>query len=334
MALNRTLSVAPMMNYSDRHFRYLIRLLSSHALLYTEMIPTDALLHGHRKPLLQHHPAEYPLAIQLGGNHPTSLATCAAIAEDAGYNEVNLNIGCPSNRVKNGHFGACLMAEPELVAECVSAMQQRINIPVTIKTRIGIDDQDSYEELLRFIDIVHSSACHTFIIHARKAWLNGLSPKQNRQIPPLRHETVYQLKKDRPQLEIIINGGITTEAIALQQYTHVDGVMIGRAAYQNPFLLAQLEHTLFSDNKSNDNQPTLPNRLDILEKFTHYMQQNLQQGANLSHMTRHTLGLFFNQPAARTYRRHISENAHKKDAGIHIIPDAIAQMAQPPHLHT
>lgn len=306
-----------MISHTDRHFRYFMRIISPHALLYTEMITTGALIHGDRQRFLAHHADEYPLAIQLGGSDPKDLATCAAIAEDAGYDEANLNVGCPSDRVQSGRFGACLMAEPELVAESIFQMSKNVNIPVTVKTRIGIDDKDSYQELVAFIDCVQKAGCNTFIIHARKAWLNGLSPKENREIPPLQYETVYQLKKDFPKLNIIINGGFTTQESIIEQYQYVDGIMIGRAAYQNPYLLAEIEQILFAS------QTPLFTRDEILEKFIIYIQQNLAQGIYLGHMSRHVLGLFLGQPGARAYRRYISEHAYKPGAGIEVIRAAI-----------
>jgi len=311
--IDRTLAIAPMMEHTDRHFRYFMRIISPHALLYTEMITTGALIHGDRQRFLEHNADEYPLAIQLGGSDPEDLAACAVIAEEAGYDEVNLNVGCPSDRVQSGRFGACLMAEPELVAESVSRMSQRVDIPVTVKTRIGIDEMDSYEELTSFIKCVKEAGCDCFIIHARKAWLNGLSPKENREVPPLQYETVHQLKKDFPEIDFIINGGFTTQDSIMEQYTHVDGVMIGRAAYQNPYLLAKIEQALFTNGNP------LPTRYEILERFMEYVQQNLDQGIYLGHMTRHILGLFLSQPGARAYRRYISENAYREGAGVEVI---------------
>lgn len=306
-----------MMDHTDRHFRYFMRIISPHTLLYTEMITTGALIHGDRQRFLEHHADEYPLAIQLGGSDPEDLATCAVIAEQAGYDEVNLNVGCPSDRVQSGRFGACLMAEPELVAEGISKMIQGVTIPVTVKTRIGIDDKDSYEELVNFIQIVKTAGCNSFIIHARKAWLSGLSPKENREIPPLHYETVYQLKNDFPEIEFIINGGFKTQDAIMEQYRHVDGVMIGRAAYQNPYLLAEVEQALFANGKP------LPTRYEILEIFMEYVQQNLDQGVYLGHMSRHILGLFLGQPGARAFRRHISEHAFKDGAGVDVIRRAM-----------
>ena len=313
LKLNRKLSIAPMMDHTDRHFRYFMRIISPHALLYTEMITTGALIHGDRQRFLEHNADEYPLAIQLGGSNPEDLAICAVIAEEAGYDEVNLNVGCPSDRVQSGKFGACLMAEPGLVSECISKMSDAVDIPITVKTRIGIDDKDSYEELTIFIDCVKQAGCNIFIIHARKAWLIGLSPKENREVPPLQYETVYQLKKDFPELEFIINGGFTTQDAIMEQYEHVDGVMIGRAAYQNPYLLTDIEQALYG------NETPQPTRYEILEKFISYVQQNLDADVYLGHMTRHILGLFLGQPGARAYRRYISENAYKDGAGVEII---------------
>ena len=306
-----------MMDHTDRHFRFFMRIISPHAMLYTEMITTGALIHGDRQRFLEHHVDEYPLAIQLGGSDPEGLAACAVIAEEAGYDEVNLNVGCPSDRVQSGKFGACLMAEPELVAEGISRMSQSVNIPVTVKTRIGIDEKDSYVELASFIKCVKEAGCNTFIIHARKAWLNGLSPKENREVPPLQYETVYQLKKEFPELDFIINGGFTTKDSIMEQYAHVDGVMIGRATYQNPYLLAGIEQSLFG------NEASQPTRYEILENFMDYVQQNLDQGVYLGHMSRHILGLFLGQPGARAYRRYISENTYREGAGVEVIRAAM-----------
>ncbi len=315
--LNRKLSIAPMMDHTDRHFRYFMRIISPHAMLYTEMITTGALIHGDRQRFLEHHADEYPLAIQLGGSEPEDLVTCAVIAEEAGYDEINLNVGCPSDRVQSGRFGACLMAEPELVAEGIYRMSQSVNIPVTVKTRIGIDEMDSYEELASFVKCVKEAGCNSFIIHARKAWLNGLSPKENREVPPLQYETVYQLKRDFSELDFIINGGFTTQDSILEQFEHVDGVMIGRAAYQNPYLLTEIDQILFGD------ETPLLTRYEILENFMGYIQRNLDRGVTLGHMTRHILGLFLGQPGARAYRRYISEYAYKDGAGVEVIRGAM-----------
>lgn len=315
--INRLLSVAPMMDWTDRHCRYFLRLISRHTLLYTEMITMAAILHGQRDYLLRYDPTEHPIALQLGGSEPAGLASCAKIAADYSYDEINLNVGCPSDRVQSGRFGACLMAEPLLVADCVAAMRTAVNLPITVKTRIGIDDRDSYEELVQFIQTVAASGCKTFIIHARKAWLHGLSPKENREIPPLRYEVVQHIKRDFPQLEIILNGGITTLEQAQQQLDQVDGVMLGRAAYHNPYVLAAADQAIFGSTC-----PT-PDRKAILEAFLPYVEQQLQAGVALSQMTRHILGLFQGQPGARAWRRYISEHVPSKNAGIEVITGAM-----------
>ena len=316
--LDRRLAIAPMMDRTDTHFRYFLRLISKNIFLYSEMVTTGAILHGDRKRFLDFYEQEHPLALQLGGSDPDELAQCAKIAEQWGYDEVNLNVGCPSDRVQSGRFGACLMAEPGLVADCIATMQNNIQIPVTIKTRIGIDDRDSYEELTSFIKQISDAGCETFIIHARKAWLNGLSPKENREIPPLEYEKVYQLKKDFPKLEIIINGGFTSMEQITEQYEHVDGVMIGRAAYQNPYLLAEVDQKLFGD------QSPVKTRHEILQEFMHYVDKNLKQNIYLSHMARHILGLFQGQAGARQFRRTISEKAYKPGAGLKVLQEAMS----------
>jgi tRNA-dihydrouridine synthase A len=277
------------------------------------MITAHAIVHGDRQRLLGYSEREHPLALQIGGSDPAELAACAQIAEDFAYDEVNLNIGCPSDRVQSGKFGACLMAEPELVADCVGTMQSKVSIPVTVKTRLGIDDRDSYEELTSFVQKVSDAGCRTFILHARKAWLNGLSPKENREVPPLEYEKVYRLKKDFPDLEIIINGGFINMTEIMTQLSHVDGVMIGRAAYQNPYLLADADRLIFGDVS----EPLARN--EILDEFKIYIKKQLALGVPLNAMTRHILGLYQGQPGARTFRRNISENAHKPGAGIEIL---------------
>lgn len=316
--LNRKVAIAPMMDWTDSHCRYFLRIISRHTLLYTEMITTGAILHGNRDYLLNYHPHEHPIALQLGGSDPQALAQCAQIAEQYGYDEVNLNIGCPSDRVQNGRFGACLMAEPELVAECVAAMRAVVQIPVTIKTRIGIDDRDSYEHLTHFINITAANGCDTFIIHARKAWLKGLSPKENREIPPLRYDVVHQVKQDFPNLKIIINGGITDLHQVAQHLEVVDGAMIGRAAYHNPYLLAQADQMFYGASDA------LIERHTIVERFIPYVEQQLHKGVPLSHMTRHILGLFQGIPGARAWRRHLSEFAPQKNVGIEIVRQALS----------
>ena len=317
--LDRRLSVAPMMRYTDRHFRYLMRSMAPNALLYTEMITTDAMIHSSNKQLLEYHVDEHPLAIQLGGSNPKHLATCAMLAENAGFDEINLNVGCPSSRVQAGKIGACLMKEPELVADCIATMQHHVKIPITVKTRIGVDNADSYQALFDFISCVSKAGCNTFIVHARKAYLNGLSPKENRHIPPLKYDFVYRLKADLPHLNFIINGGFKKIPDILAQYDYIDGVMIGRASYQNPYLLSQIHHILFDK----ETQHTV-DRYQILQHFLEYIEQQLEQGVLLRHMSRHILGMFANQPNARAYRRIISENSNQENTKI--IQAAIQQL--------
>ncbi|VUD68907.1 tRNA-dihydrouridine(20/20a) synthase [Thalassocella blandensis] len=315
-------SIAPMMDWSDRHCRYFWRLLTQHSLLYTEMVTTGALIHGDRERFLRFNAEEQPLAIQLGGSSPEDLAQCATMAEDWGYTEVNLNCGCPSDRVQVGKIGAILMAEPELVAQCVSAMREACSIPVTVKHRIGIDDMDDYEGLRHFVATVASAGCDTFIVHARKAWLKGLSPKENREVPPLRYELVYQLKQEFPHLNIIINGGITTIEQTSTLLEHVDGVMIGREAYHNPYFLAEIDQVLFNDH-------TNPlSREQILLRFVDYCESEIKRGTRLHHMSRHILGLYQGQPRARIFRRYITENASKAEAGSEILREAL-EIVQP-----
>jgi len=313
--LERTFSIAPMLDWTDRHYRYFARLMSANTLLYTEMVTTGAILHG-RGDYLAYNQEEHPLALQLGGSNPSELARCAKLAAERGYDEVNLNVGCPSDRVQNGRFGACLMAEPELVAQCVDAMKQVVDIPVTVKTRIGIDAQDSYEFLTHFIDKVQAKGCSDFIIHARKAWLSGLSPKENREIPPLDYGRVYQLKRDYPLLNISINGGVTTLVQAKEHLTHLDGVMMGREAYQNPYILAEVDQVLCGS------QSEVISREAIIEAMLPYIEAHLQSGGRLNHITRHMIGLFQGLPGARAWRRYLSENAHKNGAGVEVIRQA------------
>ncbi|GAB4223375.1 MAG: tRNA dihydrouridine(20/20a) synthase DusA [Gammaproteobacteria bacterium] len=321
----RFISIAPMMRYTDRHFRYLMRLMSQHVWLYTEMVTTGALLHNDPTRWLRFHPAEHPIALQLGGSDPQQLAQCAQIAQTFGYDEVNLNVGCPSDRVQAGRFGACLMAEPDLVADCVAAMQAQVNIPVTVKTRIGIDDHDSYEYLQQFIQRVAQAGCHIFMIHARKAWLTGLNPKQNRTVPPLRYDIVCQLKRDFPQLTIILNGGIIEHAQIEQYRDHVDGFMIGRAAYENPYLFAEMDQRYF-----NQTMPAL-SRQQIVQAFLPYMENELIQGTPLAAMTRHLLLLFRNQPGGKAWRRYLSThtaNTSNGSASINDIKQALLSMTK------
>ncbi|MBK8534229.1 MAG: tRNA dihydrouridine(20/20a) synthase DusA [Candidatus Competibacteraceae bacterium] len=318
--LDRLISVAPMLDWTDRHCRMFLRLLTRHTLLYTEMVTTGAVLHGHRERLLNYDSAEHPLALQLGGSHPADLARCARIAADLDYDEVNLNIGCPSDRVQSGRFGACLMAEPDLVADCVAAMRAAVDIPITVKTRIGIDDRDSYIELVDFVGRVAAGGCGIFIVHARKAWLSGLSPKENREIPPLRYDVVYQLKRDFPQLTIILNGGLSDLEQTAVQLPQVDGVMIGRAAYENPYLLAEMDRRFFGSVQ----QP--PSRHAIIQAFLPYVENQLQQGTPLNSITRHILGLFQGIPGARAWRRFLSEHTHRRGAGVEVLEAALRQV--------
>lgn len=315
---NHRFSIAPMMDWSDHNCRYFWRLLTKQALLYTEMVTTGALIHGDRKRFLHFNREEHPVALQLGGSDPKDLARCARWAQEWGYDEVNINCGCPSDRVQSGMFGACLMGKPNLVADCVKAMMDSCDIPVTVKHRIGIDHMESYEQLLAFIEPVAAAGCSVFIVHARKAWLQGLSPKENREIPPLNYPWVYQLKKDFPHLTIVVNGGIQTIEECQTHLDHVDGVMLGREAYQNPWMLAQVDEALFGMDSP------LKSRDDVILKLLPFAEQHLAQGGQLNHITRHILGLYQGIPGARKFRRHLSENAYKKEAGISILAEAHA----------
>jgi tRNA-dihydrouridine synthase A len=312
-----------MMEWTDRHCRYFLRLISRNALLYTEMVTAAAILHGRREMLLRFDAREQPVALQIGGSDPDALGQAARIGADFGYREINLNVGCPSDRVQSGRFGACLMAEPELVARCVEKMRASVDIPVTVKCRIGIDDQDSEEALDAFVSAVASAGCATFIVHARKAWLTGLSPKQNRDVPPLDYERVYRLKGKRPELEIIINGGIDSLDSAAGHLEHVDGVMVGRAAYNTPWLLAGVDELVFADGKSSRT------REQVMAEFADYSEGQLSKGVRLHQMTRHVLGLYHGQPGARSFRRHLSERACREDAGIDVLQDALKSVQSP-----
>jgi tRNA-dihydrouridine synthase A len=308
--------VAPMMEWTDRHCRYFLRLISRRTFLYTEMVTAEAVLYGNRERVLGFSPEEHPVGLQLGGCDPEKLAAASKIGAEYGYDEINLNIGCPSDRVQSGRFGACLMAEPELVGECVAAMGEAVALPVTVKCRIGIDDQDAEESLDRFIDRVAQAGCRTFIVHARKAWLKGLSPKENRDVPPLDYGRVARLKQRRPDLEIILNGGIESFAAAQVHLPEVDGVMLGRAAYADPYLLAEVDRALFGLNEFP------PSRLEVLDRFTPYVERQMAAGARLNQMTRHILGLFHGQPRARAFRRHLAETAHLDGAGLEVLDEA------------
>lgn len=311
------ISIAPMMDCTDRHERYFLRLIAPHVLLYTEMVTTGALIHGDYARFLAFDPLEHPIALQLGGSEPQQLAHCARLGAEFGYDEINLNVGCPSSRVKAGRFGACLMLEPALVAECVAAMCAVVNIPITVKCRIGVDQHDSYAQLQYFIQTVARAGCKTFIIHARKAWLNGLSPKQNREVPPLCYDRVQQVKADFPHLTIVINGGIKTVADIREQLNFVDGVMIGREAYANPYFLAEVEKEFFSFS------PGSVSRSEVMQKFIPYVQHQLTNKIKLSSITRHVLGLYQGQQGARAWRRYLSENAHRPTAGTDVITEAL-----------
>lgn len=308
--------VAPMMEWTDRHCRYFLRLLSPRTFLYTEMVTAEAVLYGNRERVLGFSPEEHPVGVQLGGSDAKKLGAAAKIGADYGYDEVNLNVGCPSDRVQSGRFGACLMEEPDLVAECVVAMRGASSLPITVKCRIGIDDQDAEASLDRFIDRVAQAGCRTFIVHARKAWLKGLSPKENRDVPPLDCERVFRLKQRRPDLEIVLNGGIGSLAEAHAHLPQVDGVMLGRAAYADPYLLAEVDGGLFGSSE------TPPSRLEVLDRFAPYVEAELSGGARLNQMTRHILGLFHGQPRARAFRRHLAENAHLDGAGLEVLEAA------------
>lgn len=309
-----------MLDCTDRHERYLLRLISRRAVLYTEMITTGALLFGDTAKFLNYHQAEHPLALQLGGSDPAAMTQCAELAQQWGYDEVNINVGCPSDRVQSGRFGACLMQEPHLVADNVRQMTAAVDIPVTVKCRIGVDDQEPRTALWQLVESAAQAGCEVFLVHARKAWLKGLSPKENRDVPPLDYELVYQLKAQFPELEIIVNGGITTIDQCQQHLQHVDGVMIGREAYANPYRLAAVDPTIYGDSA-----PTAT-RDEILEQYIEYMEQQLAAGVRLNQLSRHAVGLFHGEPRSRLWRRYISEHAHRPGAGIEVMHDAYAQM--------
>ncbi|WP_315761846.1 MULTISPECIES: tRNA dihydrouridine(20/20a) synthase DusA [unclassified Bradyrhizobium] len=315
-------SVAPMMDWTDRHCRVFHRLLSRRALLYTEMVTTGAVIHGDRKRLLGFDKSEHPVALQLGGSEPGDLATSARIGEDFGYDEVNLNVGCPSDRVKDGRFGACLMAEPGLVAACVAAMKGAVRIPVTVKCRIGIDDQDPEVALDVLARAVVAAGADALIVHARKAWLNGLSPKENRDVPPLDYDRVYRLKAALPQVPIIINGGIPSIEAAKQHLAHVDGVMLGRAAYQEPWRLLAVDPELFGE------APPHASMKDVLAALEPYIARELAGGTRLHAITRHLVGAYHAVPGARAFRRHLAEHGVRPDAGIAVLREAVAMVEE------
>lgn len=308
-----------MLDWTDRHYRYYMRLFSKNCMLYTEMINAKAILHSDPHRFLDHHASENPLTLQLGGNDPVELASCAKIAQDFGYDEVNLNVGCPSDRVQSGAFGLCLMKTPDIVADCVIAMKEAVNIPISIKCRIGYDNHDSYEALHHFIDTTAKAHVDFICVHARKGWLKGLSPKENRTIPELNYQTVYEIKKDFPNTSIGINGGIETLEQAQEHLKHVDSVMMGRVAYHNPYSLIQADRLLYDDTSSQ-----IPSPFEVIEKMYPYIENQLVEGVRLNHMTRHILGTFQGMPGARAFRRHLSENSSKKGAGLKVLDKALA----------
>ena len=321
-ALDRRLCVAPMMDWTDRHCRFFHRLLAPSALLYTEMVTSGAVLHGDRERLLAFNAAEHPVALQLGGSDPEDLARCARVAEEWGYDEVNLNLGCPSDRVQRGRFGACLMLEPGLVHDCVAAMQDTVGIPVTVKTRLGVDRHDSYSWFRDFVGRVAESGCSVFIVHARKAWLSGLSPKQNREVPELRHDRVYRLKEDFPGLTVVLNGGVTTVSDAERHLRRVDGVMLGRVAYHAPWILSELQQQIFGTRG-------VASREEVVHALTDYLALQKAAGVPVKHVSRHVLGLFGGQPGARRWRRYISQHAHLDAGNDRLLLEALAAMGEP-----
>lgn len=316
--LDHRFCIAPMMDWTDRHDRVFLRLFTTRALLYTEMVTSAALEHGDANYLLKHHASEHPVALQLGGSNPKELAKAAELGEQACFDEINLNVGCPSDRVQSGKFGASLMANPQIVSNCVSAIKQSTRLPVTVKCRIGVDDKDTHADLVNFINVVATGGCELFVIHARKAYLQGLSPKENREIPPLNYERVFAVKQEFPELSFIINGGITSINEALSLLEKVDGVMIGREAYNNPYFLREVDNRIFGDLTSEKS------RTDYLYQYLPYIESQLTDGASLHHMTRHLMGLFKGQKGGKLYRRHLSEYSHKKEASINVLLDAIA----------
>ncbi len=322
MSESHKFSVAPMLHCTDRHFRYLARLLSKKCFLYTEMITTGALIYGNRERWLRLHDDENPVAIQLGGSKPNEMAQCAELAEKYKFDEVNINVGCPSDRVQAGKFGACLMLEPEIVSSCIKAMKAASDIEVTVKTRIGVDDQDNYEFLKQFVEKIAAADCKTFVIHARKAHLSGLSPRQNRSIPPLRYEYVYRLKQDFPELTIILNGGIKDTKEILAHLKELDGVMVGREAYDNPYFLSEIDEIIFKTLTKS------LSRFAVLDQYKLYMQSELDNGVPLKVLAQHVFGLFNGLPGARSWRRYLSEHIYAKDAGLDVINDAVKAVSE------
>ena len=308
--------VAPMLRCTDRHFRYLARLLTKHSMLYTEMITTGTLIHGEHDRWLDFHACEHPIALQLGGSDPIEMAKCAEYATEYKFDEININVGCPSDRVQAGKFGACLMLEPTVVADCIKAMKNTTNTEITVKTRIGVDDQDDYKTLRNFVETIAASGCKTVIVHARKAYLSGLSPKENRTIPPLHYEYVYLLKEEFPDLKVIINGGIDDMEEIQKHLQLLDGVMVGREAYDNPFFLSEVDARVFGSHAE------CLSRNHVLNSYKKYIQLQLDNGVPLKVFVRHLFGLFNGKPGAKAWRRYLSENAYKKDAGVEIINEA------------
>src|SRR6185312_4989284 len=318
--LNHTFAVAPMMDWTDSHCRVLHRALTRRTLLYTEMVTADAVLRGDRNRLLGYDSVEHPVALQLGGSDPSLLAEASRIAEDFGYDEINLNVGCPSDRVQSGRFGACLMQEPRLVADCMTAIRKAVSIPVTIKCRIGVDDQDPEHSLRNLIRLCAQAGVTRFAVHARKAWLKGLSPKENRDIPPLDYDLVYRVKQENPHLTVIVNGGIATLDEAESHLAHVDGVMLGRAAYHDPAILLDVDARFFEGDRCTMEE--------ALEEYIQYIERELARGVPLNTMTKHMLGLFNGQPGGRLFRRHLSENATRRGAGLEVLLEALAKISR------
>ena len=323
MTNNKQLSIAPMMDRTDRHFRYFMRQITRRTLLYTEMVTSPAIIHGDRKHLLGFSPAEKPLVLQVGGDNPKELIECARIAENMGYDEINLNVGCPSSRVQDGNFGACLMVQPEKVANCVKAMIDAVTIPVTVKHRIGIDDLDSYEDMANFVRIISEAGCHHFTVHARKAWLQGLSPKENRTVPPLRYHDVHRLKEEFPHLFIEINGGLINLAQVKQQLQFVDAVMIGRAAYDNPYLFATADREIYGEKEIS------LTRHQVAEAMLPYIDFWVGKGLKLNKITRHILQLFSGQPGSRVWKQDLTEKSSISGAGAEVVRDALEKVPQP-----
>jgi tRNA-dihydrouridine synthase A len=320
--ISRRFCVAPMLDCTDRHERYLARLISKNTVLYTEMITTGALLFGHKPRFLDFDQSEHPVALQLGGSEPDAMTKSAELVQEWGYDEVNINVGCPSDRVQSGSFGACLMQTPQLVADNVKQMQASVDIPVTIKCRIGVDEQEPRDALWALVDASAKAGCKTFLVHARKAWLKGLSPKKNRDVPPLDYDLVYELKADFPELEIVINGGINTIEDSLEHLKHVDGVMMGREAYSNPYIMARVDQEIYGD------KDVPRTRDDVLAEYIKYTEQRLQNGSRLNHLSKHIVGLYHGEPRSRLWRRHISQNAHIPGSGTEVLHAAYDAMVE------